>query len=102
MMCCGKDRSTNFCPSCGKPMNSEAGLLGLKNYLTSNRKRAEKKISETKRELEAKESQRQPTSKNEWLESRIKELKQTITSADKSRQRWQDWEEALIKAIDGE
>ncbi len=40
-MCCGKDRETNFCPVCGKPMDAKAGLRGLLDFISRQLKTAE-------------------------------------------------------------
>lgn len=103
-VCCGKERTTNFCPNCGKAMSPEAGILGLKRYLESQLEKATKKEKESKAEAERAEKVfRNASSPNqEYYDRRWGESKKILASATKKREQWQNWIESLIRLVDGE
>lgn len=102
MMCCGKERTSNFCPQCGKPMNKEAGLIGLKAYIDDLFEKAVKKEKETKANYDERLKQLNNSPHNEWLQERVKENKKKHEAALRQREKFQSFQEALIRAIDGE
>jgi hypothetical protein len=98
--CCGKERNTNFCPQCGKAMSKEAGLLGLKRYVDSMYEAAQARVQERKNEVARVEN---PSTDFGYRRIQlIKDAKQSLARAVKKEEQWRDWQEALIKAIDGE
>lgn len=102
MMCCGKERTTPFCPNCGKAMDKRAGLLGLVRYLTQQLESAQKKAkaieTETTRLADSPESR---IAGNYW-HVRLIALKKDHAAAMKKVEKWKDWQEELIRLIDGE
>lgn len=98
--CCGKDRESNFCPSCGKALDPKSGLRGCLAYITTLYDAAEKKA-------QGKESvyKNKTTAFSGWSKPTDREIKRYREEAEQARKkadRYKSWQEALIKAIDGE
>lgn len=99
--CCGKDRDVNFCPECGKPMNKEAGLRGLLRYVTQQHATYEKKAKEAEQSLKTILELAAKNPEYYSVNTYIKPRKRTAEAARKKADQWRDWQECLIKAIDG-
>lgn len=102
MNCCGKDRVTNFCPVCGKAMNKESSLLSLVRYLGQQLAAAEKRLKEHEKHIAYYAEQAKSLSSDNHWKNKLAEQQKTIVEAAKRRDRWKDWQEALIKLVDGE
>ncbi len=86
-MCCGKVRTSKFCPDCGKELTGDA-LLQLRQYLQVMAGARNKDVEREKRKAEEEEK---PEWKKEYL--RIAAKRQKV--ADKW-QRWLDTLDALM------
>jgi len=79
MECCGKERTTKYCPDCGKELNADAPLAGLLRHCESTLEAANKKRKEA---TEAKDDK-------------------SLVSAEKSIAKWHQWVCALEAVVQG-
>lgn len=96
MLCCGKERTGNYCPECGKAMNKEAGLRGLLRHVTERLETMTRKAAELKRQYDIISG-----NTDNYHAAEKKRRIQAWKVAQKTADKWQEWQEALIKAIDG-
>jgi len=95
-LCCGREVNSNFCPSCGKAQDPVSGLRGLLRHVQAELAKAERKASLAKSEAEAREKE-----SGYWAGDRAEAARQKAAKTRREADRWKEWEESLIKAIDG-
>jgi hypothetical protein len=98
MNCCGQERSTNFCPECGRAIDPTEGLRGLLRYLTEQLARFTKVLEAHKSRL----SQLERTAEAPpYYADRLRSSKRSVAVAQRKVQQFSDWRDAVHCAIDG-
>lgn len=85
--CCGKDRSTPFCPTCGSALQAPAILSGLLAHIRARIKTLE----------------HQATKIEAWPEDvrvrRTSYISRLLQSSAKAKVKWRAWERGLLELM---
>ena len=85
MDCCGKQRSTKYCPDCGKLLRDESPLGSLREHVRKRMNMQRRRVISWQH--------RAKTESAKWIELRI-------ASEEKTLEKWTSWLDALDKAIE--
>ena len=88
VMCCGQDRSTNFCADCGNDLFDGRGIMGLLAHVSSTAKKHTKAMDNCLREDQASKRDITPNG------LKYRDKKRLIV------EQWQSWEAALRELLD--
>lgn len=89
--CCGKERTTTFCPDCGKQMKHEPPLHELRKYCRERQEKAVASLS--KHKIESEEMLKRKN--GDTLDYDVRRTVRVVENDEKTVLKWDRWIDAL-------